>query len=241
VTAQKAWRYFSRHEAAGGSLLFDADRIPASTCDLRQLTTWLRSRDRAFALAAAYALVKLDDLPPLAIEAAIEATRCPDQDLAAAAARLLGKARTCDPQTEARVRELIRRGPPQTSLAAIQSAADLGIPLIDFAAKISKLLDLLGRNSLPLLDVIGGQGLALGSLVPRICRHAERAIREMDDDWTDALLDCLQKIVDDPRRQLETRIKSPQIRAQTLERLDESMQARTRRAAGLRHLSQWER
>jgi hypothetical protein len=170
-------------------------------------------------LAAAYALAMLNDLSPLTIEAAIDATRCPDKDLVPVAARLLGKARGANSEAEARVRELIRMGSPQTCLAAIQSASELGMPLVDFSAKISKLLDLLGGNSLLLIEVIGQQGNALGSLGPQICEYTARAIREMDDELTDVLLDCLRKIVDDPRRQVETLIKSPAIREETLKRL----------------------
>jgi hypothetical protein len=219
VTAQQAWRYFSEHERTGGSLLFDAGKVPATVRDMSDLATWLRGDDRAFALAAGYALAQLDELSPLAIEAAIDATHCGDQDIVPLATRLLGGARPSNRKAETRVRELIGNASPQTSLAAIQSASALGMPVGDFGAKISKLLDVSAADSLALVDVIGQQGKAFGFMGPKICEHIVLAIREIDDDLVDALLECLQRIVDNPQRSLETLIKSPEIRKQALERL----------------------
>ena len=219
VTAQQAWRYFAAHEKAGGSLLFDASKVPAAARDMNELAAWLRGDDRAFALAAGYALAKIDELSPLVIEAAIHATHDADIDIVPVATRLLGAARRPTAAAEARVRELIRHTSPQTSLAAIQSASDLGMPLADSGAKISKLLDVFAADSFALVDVIGQQGKAFSFMGPKICEHIARAIRELDDELVNALLDCLQRIVDDPPRLIETVIKSPEIRKESLERL----------------------
>lgn len=218
-TAQKAWRYFARHEQAGGQLLFDASKVPASSCDMGELATWLRGPDHAFALAAGYALMKLDDLSPLVIDAAIAATGSGDGDLTPVATRLLGGSRQSDAETEARIRELIRNDSPQTALAAIRSASALGMPLADYGAKITKLLDVFAEDSFVLLDVIGVQGRAFEFMAPKICEQIERSIREIDDQLTSALLECLRRITADPQHCIEKRIKSPEIRREALERL----------------------
>jgi hypothetical protein len=218
-TAQKSWRYFSHHENSGGHLLFDAAKVPASNCDMSELATWLRGSDLAFALAAGYALLKLNDLSPLVIEAAIQATRSGDGDLIPVATRLLGGARQSDAETRSRIQELIRHDSPQTSLAAIQSASALGMSLGDYGAKITKLLDSFAEDSFALLDVIGTQGRTLEFMGPKICEHIAKSIREIDDDLTSALLECLRRITSDPGQCIETRIKSPPIRMEALERL----------------------
>ena len=114
--------------------------IPDSVGDMNELASWLRGDDRAFTLAAAHALVQFDELSPLVIEAAIEATHSRDQDIVPIAARLLGGARRSSPPAEDRVRQLIGHASPPTSFAAIQSAHALGIPLGEYRAKIVKLL-----------------------------------------------------------------------------------------------------
>jgi hypothetical protein len=219
-TARKAWRYFSEHEKADGSLLFDSNKVPSTNRDMTELAAWLGGDDRAFALAAGYALAKLNDLSPRVIEAALRATHSGDKDLVPVAARLLGGARRPDAETEARVRNLIRSGSPATNLAAIQSAAALGMPLRDYGARISKLLDICAEDSFALVDVIGQQGNSFSFMGPKICEHIAQAIREIDDQLASALLICLRKIVDNPQHSIETFIKSPEIRKEALERLE---------------------
>ena len=117
------------------------------------------------------------------------------------------------------MRELVGNASPKTCLAAIQSAHELGMPVGEFGAKISKLMDDFAADSLALVDVIGQQGRAFEFMEPKICEHIATAIREIDDELVSALLECLQKIVDDPQRSIEKRIKSPEIRREALERL----------------------
>jgi hypothetical protein len=219
VTAQRAWRYFAEHEKDGGGLLFDARKIPDSVRDMSELADWLRGDDPAFALAAGHALGRIDELSSLVIEAAIEATHNRDQDIVPVAARLLGGARRACPPAEARVRQLIGHTSPPTSLAAMLSAHALGIPLGEYRAKIVKLLDQYGPEALPLIGVISEQGKPLGFLEAKICEHLAMAIREIDDEWVSALLECLQSIVDAPQQSIERRIKSPEIRREALQRL----------------------
>lgn len=117
------------------------------------------------------------------------------------------------------MRALIRCSSPPTSLAAIQSASALGMPLRDYGAKISKLLDLCAEDSFALVDVIGQQGKSFAFMGPKICEHILRAIREFDDELASELLTCLRKIADNPQHSIETLIKSPEIRKEALERL----------------------
>ncbi len=45
-TARKAWRYFSEHEKADGSLLFDSHKVPSTNRDMTELAAWLGGDDR---------------------------------------------------------------------------------------------------------------------------------------------------------------------------------------------------
>lgn len=219
VTAQRAWRYFSQHGQGDGKLLFDAAKVPDAVRDMSELAQWLRGDDAAFALAAARALAEMDELSPLAIEAAIEATQSRDPDMLPIAARLLGGARQPTPAVESRVRKLIGHYSPAVAVAAIQSAHELGLSLSEYEGRLVKLLDQCGPESLPLVDVIGRQGKTLNSLDSAICEHLAIAIREIDDEWVAALLACLQAIADDPQQSIGKWIKSPAIRKEALERL----------------------
>lgn len=222
-TARKAWRYFDVHQKANGRLLFDSDKIPATDRDMTELANWLKGDDAAFALAAGYALQQLEALSPRVIEAAIRATHSGDKDLVPVATRLLGRGRNPDAETEARVRALIRSASRPTSLAAMESAAALKIPLTEYRERIAKLLDLCAEDSFALLDVIGQQGRNFSFMGPKICEHIARAIRELDDELACALLQCLGKIVDNPRQVLEMMIKKPETRREALERFENAV------------------
>ncbi|MGI9470660.1 MAG: hypothetical protein ACR2NZ_03940, partial [Rubripirellula sp.] len=89
ATARQAAKYFDVHLEQGGSLLFEAETVPSSSADLSQLARWLEGEDKSFALAAGFALAKLDELSPRAAEAALTASRSGDPDLVPVAARLL--------------------------------------------------------------------------------------------------------------------------------------------------------
>lgn len=219
-TARKAWRYFDELARSSRPLLFDSERIPSTNLDMAELATWLGGEDRSFALAAGYALAKREEISDLAVESAMHATYSGDKDLVPVAARLLGRARVSDAKIEARVLELIRSGTPPTSLAAIQSAAAIGLPLKSHRSKITKLLDIFAEDSFALLEVIGTQGSSFTFLAPKICEHVVDAIREMDDPRVLALLTCLQKIVDNPRDTIEGSIRSLEIRTEAIERLE---------------------
>ena len=65
-----ARRYFAEQERVGRSLLFDAERIPSTLSDTHQLARWLAGDDPVFALAAAYALCKHQELSGQVIESA---------------------------------------------------------------------------------------------------------------------------------------------------------------------------
>ena len=90
-TAEIASKFFDAQEKAGTGLLFNAETIPSSHADMSQLAAWLNAADPAYALAAGYALAKLDGLSPRAIEAAMNATQSDDPDVVPVAARLLGR------------------------------------------------------------------------------------------------------------------------------------------------------
>jgi hypothetical protein len=218
VAAAQAWQFFEQHEESGGTLLFDDAKIPSSDRNLNELAAWLSGDDLTFALAAGYALSKFDELPPLAVQAALAATHSGDRDLRPVAVSLLAGARHASGEVTARVRRLIKSRWIQTSLAAIQAADALGMDLSQHHRRISKLLDAVAEDAFDLLRVIGNQGARLRRLEPKICGQLVPAIKHGDSDLTLALLDCLSRIVDDPKSSLVRQIKAPDIRCEAMER-----------------------
>ena len=196
-TAELAAKFFDAQEKLEISLLFDAETIPSSHADMSQLASWLNGGDPAFALAAGYALAKLDGLSTRAIEAAMEATRSGDPDVVPVAARLLGKARSNSPELQSCVIDLIRRSSPRVALAAMQAAVELNLPLGGYRRKVAKLLNYFAGDPSPVLDLIGSQGTAFRSLAPKIMSRLALAIRDQDESLIDAALICLERIHDD--------------------------------------------
>ncbi len=218
-TVHQAWRYFDDREQKGGSLLFDSRKIPNSRSSMHDLHSWLAGDERTYALAAALALAKQHELPTSVIKAAIAATQRGDTDLTVAATRLLAKSKSVDSDAERRVRELIRSHVSEISLAAILSAAAMDIPLAEFSAKISKLLDWFAGDPFALVDAIAVQGRSLSSLGAKMCSLLVAAIGDLDDERIDTLIECLTRIADDPQRLIETQIKPREVRQEALRRL----------------------
>lgn len=210
-TAEVAWRFFEEREKDGGSLLFDAETIPSSQADMRQLATWLEGTDPAYALAAGYAFAKLDGLSPRAIEAAMNATSCSDPDVVPVAVRLLGNARHSSPEVQSRIHGLIRRGSPRVAFAAMQAAVSLNLPLGGYRRRVSKLLDYFSGDPSPLLELVGAQGTTLSRLAPKITHRLRLAIQDQDDKLVDASLVCLSKIHDDPEKLICRYLKNAEV------------------------------
>ena len=90
-----------------------------------------------------------------------------------------------------RLRELIRDARPQTSLAAVRSAQQLGMPLQPYAGAISSLLDRCVDDPLPVLELIAREGNSLSSLTPKIRRKLTAATA--DEDLLNRLNDAIDQ------------------------------------------------
>jgi hypothetical protein len=220
ATVKQARRYFARLDRTRQSLLFEAERIPTSTTDQKQLAQWLAGEDPSFAMAAAYALCQQEEISALALDSAMHATRHGEPDLVPLATKLLGRGRTVSEAVVKRVRELMDSPQPATALAAFIAGQSLGIPLNSHRRRIAKLLDRYPGDSLPLLELVGGQGHAFASLEPQICAHLSRAIEASDDELASALIECLRRIADRPRQAIERRIRGRDAREAALQRFD---------------------
>jgi hypothetical protein len=223
ATVKQARGYFARLDRARQPLLFEAERIPDSTTDQKQLAQWLAGEDPGFALAAAYALCQHDEISALALEAAMSATCYGEPDLVPLATKLLGRGRTVSDAVVKRVKELMDSPKPATSLAAFTAGQALGIPLDSHRRRIAKLLDRYPGDTLRLLELVGGQGQAFASLEPQICAHLSRAIEASDDELAAALIECLRRIADRPRQAIERRIRGRQTREAALQRFDSAV------------------
>ena len=212
---------FSYHLIDG--LMGLADRDGNYEVSLREIRRYLEDRvpdDPAFALAAAYALCNRDELSDQAIESAVHASRSGDRDLVPIATKLLGRGRESTPMVRQRIRELISDEDPLIAFSAMLSAQAVGISLTGHRRRISKLLDQFAGNSLALLEVVGQQGREFASLESQVCELLVRAIRTSDDEFASALIECLRRIVEEPRRAIEKRIQSKVIREEALQRFD---------------------
>ena len=158
VTTKQALRFFAEQQQRGQTLLFDAERIPSSSCDQQLLANWLAGEDSTFALAAAYALCQRDVLSDQALQAALDATRSGDKDLVPIATKLLGRGRTSAATIRQRITELMSDEHPPTALAAVLSAQSHGLALKTHRSRISRLLDQCVEDSIPLIAIVGQQG-----------------------------------------------------------------------------------
>lgn len=220
-TAELAWKLFETRDKSGDGLLFDAERIPSTQVDMSQLATWLSGPDPAYALASGYALAKLNGLSPRAVESAIKASRLGDPDVIPVAVRVLGKARTCTPDLEKCVLDLCRKSKPRVTVAAMQAAVELNLPLLSYRRKLSKLLDYFAGDPSPILELIGSQGQALNMLAPRIMPRLALAVRDEDESLVDACLNCLADIRADTERLIPKFIKAEESREQVRQRLED--------------------
>lgn len=220
-TAALAWKFFASQEKLGRSLLFDAETIPSTQADMSQLATWLSGPDPAYALAAGYALAKLNDLSPLAVESAIKASRSSDPDVVPLAVRVLGKARTCTPELERCVMDLCRKGKPRVAVAAMQAAVELNLSLIDCRRRLVKLFDYFAGDPSPILDLIGSQGHALKMVAPRVMPRLVLAVRDQDSQLVDSCLRCMIHIGADVEGLISKYLKVQEPRDQALQRLAE--------------------
>ena len=218
ATLKQAVRYFDANERQGGALLFDVEVIPSSATDQNQLAEWLRGDDRSFALAAAFALAKLEALSSKATEAAMIASKSGDPDLVPVAARLLGNSRQPSVDVAERLRTMIRKESHQTVYSAVLSAEKLGLPTEVFYSKLGKLLELFQQDATELLQLVGRQGNACNFLVPNICEQIVRSLRSLDHPAADEALRCLGQIESDPEAALKKQIRSPEICQEALER-----------------------
>ncbi len=215
--ARDAASLFAKHQADGGKLLFDATRIPGTDCDVSDLANWISGSDARFAMAAAYALAKLESLPTVATDAAHRLTMSKDQELVVLAARLLGSADADDPRIKARITELAASKIAVISLAAIHSASRLGMPVNSFKLRIEKLLADPAMDVLPLIELMSIHARELTALAGAVCRQAELAIKYQDSEATTALLACLAKMVDDPVTEVVRYIRSRDIQTRAIE------------------------
>ncbi len=193
-TAQLAWDFFECQEKAGHGQLFDAETIPSTQADMSQLATWFMGADPAYALASGYALAKLDGLSPRAVEAAIHASRVGDPDVVPVAVRVLGKARTLTPELEKRVLNLCRKSKPRITVAAMQAAVELKLPLDGHRRKLAKLLNFFAGDPSPILELIGSQREKLSALAPNIMPRLALAMTHDDKALVDACLICLLRV-----------------------------------------------
>ncbi|MDG2220975.1 MAG: hypothetical protein P8L85_06330 [Rubripirellula sp.] len=219
VNFEKAQNYFAAQARNGNRLLFEAESIPSTRCDPRELADWLTSEDAVLAYASSLALVQRDDLPPLVAESALTAIRRGDRDLAPSATRVLGRLRTIEPEVESCLQRLITRGSAVMRAAAFESAEKLGMSLDPFQPQLVRLLKQPAVDPLPVLEIIRRQGKSFASMAPTICQMIGYSIRDQEEEWTRELVEGLEAIVDDPQASIEKHIRSPKLREQAFQQL----------------------
>ncbi len=218
VAFEKSQRYFEAQQRDGFRLLYDAETVPGTGSDRRELVNGLAGEDSRWAYASALALVQLDDLPTSVAEAAMAAIERGDHDVVPLATRVLGRLRLPDKDVERCLARLIERGRPVVRLAALQSAHELGLAMDTFQSTIGRLLDQSQVDPLPLLEIIQQQGHRCASLAPNICQLMSRSLHDEDETWAGQLVECLSSLVDDPRAEVTRTIRSSTTRKKVLDK-----------------------
>ena len=117
--------------------------------------------------------------------------------------------------------DLCRKSKPRVTVAAMQAAVELNLPLLSYRRKLSKLLDYFAGDPSPILELIGSQGQALNMLAPRIMPRLALAVRDEDESLVDACLNCLADIRADTERLIPKFIKVEESREQVRQRLED--------------------
>ncbi|TWU60005.1 hypothetical protein Poly51_02780 [Rubripirellula tenax] len=222
-TADAATKFFAKHKAGGGQLLFDAERIPGTDRSTSDLTTWLAGDDPAFAMAAAYALAKEDALPEVAVEPAKRLAQSKDREIAVLAIRLLGRSPAGDTVIDSTIRSLIGNRVNAIALAALHSASQRSMPIGPFQRRIEKLLNDPSFDLIPVVELIQRHAADLAPLSPSVCRQVELAIKFEDTEATSALLSVLAKMSSDPVSEVERCVRNPDTRKIATEHLMRQM------------------
>lgn len=220
VITKQAYQHFDQQQRIGQELLFDAQRIPNSASDQKQLADWLAAENPDYALAAAYALCKHQELSNRVIDSALQASRSGDPNLVCLALQLFRHNPAPIPAVLERVNHFISNKHPEIARAAVVTAHAIGIPLNSHQRQIARLLDIFEEDPFSLLEVVADQGVGFASFEPQLCKQMTSAIRASDHEARKALIACLRCVVEDPRRAIESRIRSDSIRNQALHDFD---------------------
>ncbi len=216
AAARKAFRYFEHCDQLNRPLLFDANRIPSTRCNPAELAAWLGGEDEAFALAAGYALSKIDSSSPLVVEAAIEVVRGDNADLVAIALELLGRFRPVTNEIRSLVDHLVGSHHEQVSIAAIQAAQSLGMPLTQYRHQIASHLAAYAEGCEELIEVVTKGGHQFESLDALVCQHLAESIHYRNQSATSRLVICLRQISNDPKQSIEREIKDAELKDRAL-------------------------
>lgn len=220
ATAKKALRYFADCDQKRRPILFDALKVPSSRCDPQELTAWWQGNDPAFALAAAYALLKQGTPSSRVIGAAIHVANGASDDLVPFAIRLLGRSPVATGEVRALIERSIAHKNHAISIQAILSADALGMPLSPFRKRIAGLLESYAEGSNELVELVGKGGAEFGMFDVVICQHLAEAVVYENDAAIVSLVDCLHQICSDPKSVVEREIGDPELKGRILTLLD---------------------
>jgi len=229
-TTKKAFRYFDDCDRNRRPILFDADKIPSSMCDPADLAAWLQGDDPAFALAAAYALLKQDKPSSFVIEAAMQianapnrsANRAANRELAPFAIRLIGRSCTLTDDVRQLIEKSVSNRNHAISIAAIKSADALGMPLAPYRKRITELLHAYAEGSNELIELVAKGGSEFTALEGLICQHLAEATLYSNQQATVSLVDCLHQISSDPKSVVVREIGDPELKDRILQLVDSS-------------------
>lgn len=214
-TAKKALRYFDDCDRNQRPILFDADKIPSSSCNPTELAEWFSGNDETFAIAAGYALLKQDSTSDLVCEAAMAVAKGPKRELVPIAIRLLGRSKRSE-ELRKLIGKLIANKNHVISIMALHSADELGIPMMPYRERIAHLLDVYAEGSDSLVKIVANQGPAFESLTPLICAHLGEAATYSNDKAIALLVECLGQISANPEAAVEREITDPEARERAL-------------------------
>jgi hypothetical protein len=219
--AKKANRYFSDCDQQHRPLLFDADRIPSTRSNPTDLAGWFAGDDENFALAAGFALQQIDRTSSLVTEAARQVATGTNPELVSIAIQLLGQSRPVTGDTQSLIENLIPSPNHAISIAALQAAESLNLPITRYRDPIAHLLDAYAEDSVLLINLVARQGHAFESFDTLVCRHLGEAIQYSNRAATGQLAECLKQISPDPSAAIRREIKDSEIQELALASVNE--------------------
>ena len=216
--------------------LFNAEKIPNSSCDEQQLLTWLSGDSPEFALAAMEALLLKDRPIHNAQETTLQLSNSNDLSMVHTATKVLAALASPSDRVSDHIHQLIKHRDLAIAIEAIHSAVSLDLPLDPHTKRISRTIQRLEHYGVELLSSLSRTKTPLPSLIPVLCEQLDRAVQnqpvasdqnvaehENKKAWVMRLAQCLRCHAPNPEHAIEKHCRLTEQVIECLESIDEQI------------------